>query len=264
MIKAELKSTSITCNICGSGVSSVLISKGGYDIYQCPDCGLAFTHPQPESIAEQYDSGYFDLYRRRRSFRLKRGVQRLKRIELLMEPGRLLDIGCSLGYFVEAASSRGWQASGVEISPYASQEARDFGLDVHTGVLEDVNYPDASFDCVTMWDVLEHVPDPTAHMLEVRRILAPNGIVVIGTPDLGHVTFRMKRENWRHLKPSEHIFYFQKLSIARLLAKTGFSAVQPPIIGGRSFPGSLGTAIKCGIARVIQPNDVMTIYGSRE
>lgn len=261
MIKLESNLTGIVCNTCGNDVSSVLISKGGHDIYQCTQCSLAFTYPQPESIAEQYDSGYFDLYRRRRVFRLRRGVERLKCIELIKEPGKLLDIGCSLGYFVEAANSRGWQASGVEISPYASQEARDFGLDVHTGVLEDVNYPDGSFDCVTMWDVLEHVPDPTAHMLEVRRILAPDGIVVIGTPNLDHTMFRMKREAWRHLKPSEHIYYFQKKSIVRLLEKTGFNSVQPPITGGRLFPGSFGTAIKCGVARLFQLNDVMTVYG---
>lgn len=260
---AELNSTRVTCNICGSDVSSVLIKKGGFDIYQCPTCHLAFTYPQPESIAEQYDSDYFGIYRRRRNFRLRRAVERLKRIELIKQPGRILDIGCSLGYFVEAAKSRGWQASGVEISAAASEEARDFGLDVRTGVLEEANYPDASFDCVTMWDVLEHVPDPTAHMLEVRRILVPDGIVVIGTPDLGHMTFRMKRESWRHLKPSEHIFYFQNTSIARLLAKTGFNLIQPPIIGGRSFSGSFGTAIKCAFTRIIQPNDVMTVYGAK-
>lgn len=251
----------IKCNICGSEVSSVLIRKDAHDIYQCSSCGLAFTYPQPQAIAEQYDSAYFDLYRRRREFRLRRGEARLKRIELIKEPGRLLDIGCSLGYFVEAANSRGWCASGVEISPYAAQEARELDLDVRTGILEEDNYADGSFDCVTMWDVLEHVPDPTQHMLNVRRILADGGLVVIGTPNLGHRLFRAKRERWRHLKPAEHIFYFQNSSISLLLKKTGFGLVQPPVIGGRSFTGSFGAAIKSGMSRIVQLNDVMTVYG---
>lgn len=249
------------CNICGNDRSSVLITKDGCDIYQCAMCGLAFTHPQPQSLDEQYDSSYFDLYRRRREFRLKRGDKRLRRIELLSEPGRLLDIGCSLGYFVEAANARGWQASGVEISPYAAEEAHSLGLDVLSGILENANYPDGAFDCVTMWDVLEHVPDPTEHMLEVRRVLAPGGLVAIGTPNLAHVAFRRKKERWRHLKPREHIFYFQRGSICRLLQKTGFDVVMPPLVGGRSFPGSLGARLGCGFARIVQPNDVMTIYG---
>ncbi len=174
----------INCNVCGCGVSAVLVRKGEFEVYQCAECGLAFTYPQPESIAQQYDFDYFDLYRRRREFRLKRGDSRLKRIELMRPPGKLLDIGCSLGYFVEAANARGWAASGIEISPYASGEARELGLDVVTGVIEDAGYEDSSFDCITMWDVLEHVPDPTAHMLGVRRILADDGVVVIGTPNL--------------------------------------------------------------------------------
>lgn len=251
----------IGCNICGSGVSSVLISKDGHDVYQCPSCGLAFTYPQPESISEQYDAAYFDLYRRRRKFRLGRADSRLKRIELMMSPGRLLDIGCSLGYFVEAANARGWSASGIEISPHAAEEARKLGLDVKAGVLEDAGYPDESFDCVTMWDVLEHVPDPTAHMREVYRILAAKGIVVIGTPNLGHFQFRAKRENWRHLKPAEHIFYFRESSLSLLMQNTGFRLARPPIWGGGSFPGSVGAALSCGLSRFVHLNDVMIVYG---
>ena len=251
----------IKCSVCGSDVSFVLIRKNGHDIYRCGSCGLAFTHPQPDSIAEQYDSDYFDLYRRRRPFRLKRGESRLKRIELIKPPGRLLDVGCSLGYFVEVANARGWCASGVEISPHASQEARDLGLDVRTGTLQHARFADESFDCVTMWDVLEHVPDPTAHMLEVRRTLAPTGLVVVGTPNLGHIIFRIKRKRWRHLKPAEHIFYFAKPSISLLFQKTGFDTVYPPVIGGRLFPGSLGSAFKAALSRLVQPNDVITVYG---
>ncbi|MCX6344496.1 MAG: class I SAM-dependent methyltransferase [Armatimonadetes bacterium] len=249
------------CNVCGSEQLSLLANKNGHSVFQCKSCGLAFTHPQPESIVEQYDSSYFDLYRCRRAFRLKRADARLRAIELIREPGRILDIGCSLGYFVEAANARGWQGAGIEISPYASEEARQLGLDVRMGVLEDADYPDASFDCVTMWDVIEHVSDPTKHMIEVSRILADDALIVIGTPNLGHVRFKMKRGKWRHLKPAEHIFYFQKSSISALLKKTGFDVVYPPVFGGRSFAGSLGASVRCAISRFVQFNDVLTVYG---
>jgi SAM-dependent methyltransferase len=239
----------------------LLLTKDDYNIYQCSKCGLAFTYPQPAALDEQYDGAYFDLYRQRRSFRLRRGDARLRGIELLRQPGSLLDIGCSLGYFIEAANARGWYGCGVEISPQASQYARELGLEVETGDLLDVGYPAASFDCVTMWDVLEHVPDPTAHMLEVNRILVDGGLVVIGTPNLGHFRFRMKPENWRHLKPSEHVYYFTKSSITQLLNKTGFEMVQRPILRARSFPGSIMTRLKCAFGRIIQLNDVMTVFG---
>ncbi len=249
------------CNVCESEQISLLVGKDGHSVFQCKSCGLAFTYPQPEAIAEQYDSSYFDLYRCRRTFRIKRSDSRLRAIELIREPGRILDIGCSLGYFVEAANTRGWQGSGIEISPYASEEARQLGLDVRMGVIEDAAYPDAAFDCVTAWDVIEHVPDPTKHMIEVRRILADGGLLVICTPNLGHLNFRIKRENWRHLKPAEHIYYFQKSSICALLEKTGFDVVYPPVFGGRSFAGSLRASVRCAISRFVQFNDVMTVYG---
>jgi SAM-dependent methyltransferase len=243
------------CCVCGAAAGQVLLTKDGLDVYQCPTCGLAFTYPQPDFLAEQYDDSYFDLYRKRREFRLRRSDARLSRIEVIRRPGRLLDIGCSLGYFVEAALRRGWDAAGVEISPYAALEARAAGLDVRTGALADAHFAGESFDCVTMWDVLEHVTDPVEHMLEVRRILAKDGLVVIGTPDLGHLLFRLERERWRHIKPGEHIFYFRRSSLGRLLSETGFRTLPPP-----SVLPVLGNAMSL-LSRLTQFNDVMTIYG---
>ncbi len=227
-----------TCNVCGGAGASPLVRKDGHCVYQCSFCGFAFTYPQPRSLSEQYDSGYFDLYRKRREFRLRRAESRLKQIELIRAPGRLLDVGCSLGYFVEAANARGWTACGIDISEHAAEEGRKQGLDVRAGTIEQAGFEDASFDCITMWDVLEHVPDPTSHMLEVRRVLAPCGLVSIGTPDLRHVAFKMKREHWRHLKPAEHIHYFQRSSLCMLLEKTGFDVVRPPILAGGAFRGA--------------------------
>lgn len=192
---------------------------------------------------------------------MRRSEARLRLIELLRAPGRLLDIGCSLGYFVEAANARGWLASGLEISPFAARKAHELGLDVRTGVLQNGFYPKSSFDCVTMWDVLEHVPDPTEHMRKVNQVLADDGLVVIGTPNLEHLRFKIKRERWRHLKPSEHVFYFKKLSITRLLNKTGFGIIQPPLLGARSFPGSTAAVLKYTLGRLAQPNDVMIVFG---
>lgn len=248
------------CNICESLKPQLFIRKDGYEIYRCPECGLAFTHPIPGQLFDQYDSSYFELYSRRREFRLRRANTRLKQIELMIEPGRLLDIGCSLGYFVEVANARGWKACGLDVSEHAVNEARKLGLDIRLGTLEQVSFPAGSFDCVTMWDVLEHVPDPTRHMLEVKRILVNGGLVVIGTPDLDHLAFRIRRANWRHLKPAEHIYYFSKSSIRALLLKTGFEIVNPPIWKARSFPGHARTRFGLALARIVRPNDVMVVY----
>lgn len=252
------------CNVCCAQVDRVLLVKNGHTVLQCDVCGLAFTHPQPDSLADQYDSSYFDLYRRRKPFRMRRAHTRLSAIELIAAPGKLLDIGCSLGYFVESALQRGWKASGIEISSHAAEEARKVGLDVKTGVLEEGTYAEATFDCVTMWDVLEHVPDPSLHMREVRGILRPGGIVAIGTPNLGHPAFRAKRENWRHLKPAEHIYYFEERTLARLFEKTGFRQLTPPLIPPNRFPGWVTASLKAWLYRKLRLNDVLIVYAVAE
>ncbi len=252
------------CELCGGRSFTPIAERDGMRVYMCDGCQLAATLPQPESVEEQYDSSYFEKYRKRHAFRIARAHDRLAKIELLKGPGRLLDIGASLGYFVEAALARGWDARGVEISNAAASEARDHGLDVFSGKLEDAGYEDGSFDCVTMWDMLEHAPSPVSHMLEVNRILAPGGLVVIGTPDIGHCAFRFKKNEWRHLKPAEHLFYFAESTISRLLTKTGFSRVVPPVAGGRKFAGSMKPRIKNMSSRLVRINDVITAYGVKK
>jgi len=251
------------CNICESDDTCAYVQSSGLDVWICNECGTAFTHPQPIDLGTQYDSSYFELYARRRVFRLKRACKRLRKIELLMPPGRLLDVGCSLGYFVEAANARGWDGYGMEISDYAAKVAADNGLKVKPGNLEDACYPDGFFDCVTMWDVLEHVPDPTAHMLEVKRILKPGGLVVVGTPNFSHPIAKRKMKDgstgWRHFKPQEHVFYFTPPSLRKLYAKCGFQTVCPPLLPGNA--GLITAALSEAFCRVMQLNDVMILYG---
>ncbi len=230
------------CNICDSAVSSILISKDGCNIYQCAKCGLAFTYPQPESLDEQYDSVYFDLYRKRHEFRLRRADARLRRIETLHKPGRLLDIGCSLGYFVEAANARGWTGSGVEISPMPPRKLENSVSTCEPACLRTRAIPverSIVLQCGMCLSMFRIRPRTCSRC---GGCWPKDGLVVIGTPNLGHIAFKIKRERWRHLKPREHIFYFRKSSIARLLAKTGFDVVKPRV-------------------PAVQLNDVMIIYG---
>lgn len=253
-----------TCELCGGESFTQIAERDGMRVYMCDACQLAATLPQPASVEEQYDSSYFEKYRKRHAFRIARAHDRLAKIELLKGPGRILDIGASLGYFVEAALARGWDARGVEISDAAATEAKEQGLNVFSGELQDAGYEECSFDCVTMWDMLEHAPSPVAHMREVHRILAPGGLVVIGTPDIGHWAFRFKKNEWRHLKPAEHLFYFAESTISKLLTETGFSRVLPPVTSGRKFAGSMRPRIKNMFSRLVRLNDVITAYGVKK
>lgn len=118
--------------------------------------------------------------------------------------GRWLDVGCSAGFVVKAATEVGFEAFGVDIEADGIAYGRDtLGLSrLACGVLEDQHYPAGHFDVISAYDVIEHVPDLNRFVAELARILAPGGVIDIGTPDIGH--WRVPRElaQWNELKPS--------------------------------------------------------------
>lgn len=117
--------------------------------------------------------------------RRKVAGRRLKSITRLLgkKPAdiRLVDVGCSRGQFVDFAAQAGFAAEGVEPAKHIAATARESGLNVHTGLLEDQHYPDAAFDVATLFEVVEHLREPLPLLQECRRILKPGGILVIST-----------------------------------------------------------------------------------
>ena len=129
---------------------------------------------------------------------------------------------------VKAATEAGFEAWGVDIEAEGIAYGSDtLGLSRLTcGVLEAQRYAAASFDVISVYDVIEHVPDLNRFVAELARILAPQGVIDIGTPDIGH--WRVPRElaRWNELKPSEHLYYFNRRTLARLLARHGLRIVR--------------------------------------
>lgn len=92
---------------------------------------------------------------------------------------------------------------------------------VSQGTLEAQRYPSAHFDVLSMYDVIEHVPDLNATVAELKRLLAPGGVIEIRTPDVGHFTTPRRLDTWREIKPSEHLYYFDRHTLPRLFARHG-------------------------------------------
>ncbi len=132
--------------------------------------------------------------------------------------GRLLDVGCGNGLAIGQLKDLGWDAEGVDSDPAAVAAASSRGLTVREGSLPQQHYADASFDVVTMNHVLEHVPDPAGLLAECRRVLQPDGRLVVVTPNaasLGHARFGAA---WRGLEPPRHLQVFTAPALERLLA----------------------------------------------
>lgn len=213
---------------------------------RCTRCGVMFLHPMPsdDQIATLYAREYFEG-----DFRCGHegscftdpgraalaGGGLLERIRELRRSGRLLEIGCAGGAFLNAAREAGYEVQGVELSPEASQFARStFGLPVFTGDLLDARFPGGAFDIAYLGDVIEHLPRPREVLTEIRRILSPGGIIMLACPSQTNTLFSragfaayglMGRRATVQLPPY-HLFEYRPLSIRALLGGCGFERIR--------------------------------------
>ena len=196
------------------------------DIYFCRDCGLARSRPPVnlEDIEDLYrdveDPEYFaSELERRDSFRA--ALARLESLGPRGSRGRLLEIGSSVGLFLDEARQRGWDAFGIEPSRWAAESARAHGLSVFNGTLEEFVPDGGLFDVVVSWDVWEHLQDPVAAMRRAYELLRPGGLFVFTTVNLGGLGRRLFRGRWPWFMRM-HLHYFTRESLTRLVRSSGF------------------------------------------
>jgi 2-polyprenyl-3-methyl-5-hydroxy-6-metoxy-1,4-benzoquinol methylase len=198
-------------------------------IVQCRKCGLVYTDPRRngDDIVETYEAVEDPLYLEEQEGRILTFEHHLKPLERLTGPpnGRsLLDVGCYTGVFVEIATNHGWDAWGIEPSRWAVDEAHGRGLHVVQGTLETANLPEAYFDVVTMWDVVEHLTDPMGALQQVHRLLKPEGVAVLHTIDIDSRFARLMGARWPWLMEM-HTYYFSRRTLRAMLERCGFRVV---------------------------------------
>jgi predicted TPR repeat methyltransferase len=133
-------------------------------------------------------------------------------------------------------SERGIDAHGVEVSKTIARHAVEhFGFDtVHVGSLQSAPYADATFDLITMWDVVEHVANPRALLIRARELLKPGGLLVLETQNIDSAFARVLGRRWHHFKHAEHIYHFTASSLRQLLGAAGFEVpILTPRHGGK-------------------------------
>lgn len=139
------------------------------------------------------------------------------------KPGRLLDVGCGDGQRLVQFRKLGWEVEGQEVDPKSAEYASStHGIPVHLGFLEDLRFPDAAFDAITMNHVIEHVHDPVALLAECRRVLRPGGALVAVTPNVESYEHKHFGSHWRGLEPPRHLHVFSQRSLRKVASKAGF------------------------------------------
>ena len=223
------------CNLCGAHDPQTVYD--GLPLARCRACGLVYLDPQPPGAAldRLYSDDYFTkpthpgepAYIDNRAGLERFFDGRLRRLERLVAPGRLLEVGSNLGYLLHVAGHRGWQATGLELSHFAARYAREhFAVDARAQRLEDAGFADGSFDAVVMRDLLEHVRDPRALLLEARRVLRTGGVLSLSMPNFACVNSRFGGPRWRHLHPEQHLYQFAPDTLKRLLTQCGFEVAE--------------------------------------
>ena len=180
---------SARCRLC-DGACATRFTVDGYDIARCPRCDLEFVWPTPppSAVRAVYDDGYFtagrfgydDYFGREREVAHRKAHARLERLASLgHRGGRVLDVGCAAGYFLEVAQAQGWSVEGVECSAEARAHAPS---SVRAHIREDADGLRGPYDVITFWDVLEHLDDERPALEVARHLLAPGGIFLATVP----------------------------------------------------------------------------------
>ena len=215
--------------------SAIVLPEG--PLLRCAGCGQLVS--QITTATYQRSMAAFDSpeFNRPSSSESARRValarRRLARAARLLgkTPGeiRLLDVGCSRGDFVAAAAQLGFHAEGVEPASHIAAAACAAGLTVHSGLLEEQHFAAASFDVVTLFEVIEHLPAPTALLRECHRILRPNGILIASTGNTASWTVAAMQARWDYFHVAQdagHVSFFNPRSIELIAARTGFGVAR--------------------------------------
>lgn len=232
-------SIDITCPICHSNRTKEWATVNDYAMHRCLQCLHVFvsTPVSENQLAEAYGQAYYqgspdvgssaltgyEDYLRNADRRLRGFNDCLVQLERFARPpGRYLDYGCAIGLSVRAALDRGWDAVGYDHSEWAAAFGREkFQLDLRTGALP--GFDDNSFDLITLWDCIEHLPQPWATLASLRLWLKPGGILAISTVNSSSLGARLAGVHWRHIAPPMHLHLFSRQSLHALAASVGLS-----------------------------------------
>jgi SAM-dependent methyltransferase len=220
----------LPCPACGSITShTYLFHKNGCEILRCAECGLGRAEGRGFEPAQYYTQDYFsgghaDGYANYLGSErvLRREFARTVRfIRNYCDGGRLLELGCAYGFFLQEA--RGYfDAAGIELAEDAAAHCRRSGLRVLTGAADDAHMNAfGSMDVIVMLDVIEHMPAPHETLALCARHLRPGGIVVLTTGDFDSALARRSGAGWRLMTPPQHLWFFSAASIERLAARLG-------------------------------------------
>ena len=224
----------INCNLCNSNKYKLFREINNYRLVKCKRCGLVYLNPRPaqQELNRGYNSEYYKkgiIQEDQTEAGIEKEIEkRLGRAREIIKisskkKGKLLDIGCALGFFIACLKRYGWEVAGVESSEWSANFAKEkLGLNVFRGTIEEIEFT-GYFNVITMYHLLEHLPNPLGILRKVSKILANDGLLVIKGPNLASFDRIWHGKNWWSYHLPFHFYHFTPRTYRMLLEKAGFS-----------------------------------------
>jgi 2-polyprenyl-3-methyl-5-hydroxy-6-metoxy-1,4-benzoquinol methylase len=228
------------CPICNSStfsdyleVEDYFLSHEVFSLQKCISCGFVFTNPRPteNDLGLYYQSEEYishssstesitdKIYYSVRNYTIK---LKFKLINKHFKQGNILDIGCGTGEFLNYFKAKGWDTTGIEPNETARKTAIEkYGLDVHLENQLD-KFKKSSFEVITMWHVLEHVPDLNLRIEQLKSLIKENGVLIIAVPNIDSKDAKTYGKFWAALDVPRHLYHFNQSTIKKLFEKFGF------------------------------------------
>ena len=214
------------CPVCRAVDSEEHLTIGDCTLLHCRGCKLVFSTEEPHEhqLPELYGRGYFKEspvgyrdYIAEESAHRRQARRYLVRLQQWSQPpGKLLDVGCAAGFFLDESRRVGWDVQGCEVSGFAADHAVALGLPVTTGPFLSANIAEDVWDVITLFNVFEHLAQPTEVVRKLHHLLAPGGVVVIETWNVRSWTARLFGASWHQYQPSHVPYYYSPPSLRAL------------------------------------------------
>lgn len=231
------------CALCQGQRHKTIVAAKSRTVAECLDCGLRALYPMPTlddlvRINEETVHPFFNACLEDEESYRAYFARKLDDLQRQQPGGRLLDVGCGAGFFLDGARSRGYDVAGIDLSPVPAAYAREqLGLEVTVGSIYDYRVPDESFDAVTIFQTIEHDPAPAALTSELFRLLAPGGALMVTTPAADGFVARAMGKRWFGYRNVEHVSFFSRRSLRHTLERAGFDVVFLEIEHGKRLSG---------------------------
>lgn len=222
------------CTLCGETLHKKLFSVKSFSILKCDTCSLVSAQPVPskKELDNFYKNFQFgDGFSFEKNLRIDaiRTIKNLKSIGF--SKGKLLDIGCGAGFFIDEAKKEGFDVTGVDTAKIPIRYAkRNLKLNVFQKDIM-LYKSEIKYDVLCLQQVIEHLPDPYPILSKMKTLVKKNGVICISTPNIDSWLSNVLREKFNYLIPPEHLFYYSPTTLKMLLEKTGFRIIRTTTYG---------------------------------